>query len=374
MISEELLRKYPTKRIKPVDGMAVTEEVWEEAHEYHRLNQNFHALFSHGPGIVVGLDVIASDPPDTSVYILPGVAVDPAGQTIVLPQPVAYDVGRDLEGLLYILLSHGESRPRRGKGDRGDGPLYIHSEFSIFARTVLPDGPWVELARVDRESREAIFVDAADPLRPGQNEIDLRFRHELRAPQPASIAVCYLGQVQDKGYGLGAIYLGQALSRQGHYRVTVADNTPLAPGVEANTLIYLVGEGDFELNRGQMNGLRNYVERGRGSLLIENVDTAARSAFTKMLKSMGMNLAPIQAGHSLLLNPHLFATPPSGFEAEGAEVLVTDGVIFSPRSYGRLWQGKLQKGDPSREQIRSAIEWGENIIAYAAGRRRLVRR
>ena len=99
---EELLQRYPTKRIKPVDGMAVTSEVWEEAHEYHRQSQGCHALFSHGPGILAGLEVIASDPPDTSVYILPGIAIDPVGQTIVLPQPVAYDIGHEMEGLLYL--------------------------------------------------------------------------------------------------------------------------------------------------------------------------------------------------------------------------------------------------------------------------------
>ena len=49
---EELLQQYPLKRIKPVDGMAVTAEVWEETQEYHRRSQGFLSLFSHGPGIL----------------------------------------------------------------------------------------------------------------------------------------------------------------------------------------------------------------------------------------------------------------------------------------------------------------------------------
>jgi len=159
--SEELLKKIPTKRIKPFDGMAITAHIWDEAHEYHRLQQRFHTLFNHGAGIVTGLEVIASDPPDTEVYVLPGIAVDPLGQIIVLPQPVSYDIGREMEGLLYILLSYGESRPRADEDHpQADDPKYIHAEFSLFARTVLPAGPWVELGRVNRQSRDAPFHNA----------------------------------------------------------------------------------------------------------------------------------------------------------------------------------------------------------------------
>ena len=87
MTTQRLLGDYPLKRISARDGMAVTAQVWREAHKYHRLQTQFHALVSHGPGIVLGLEVIASEPPDSAVYILPGIAVDSEGQTIVLPQP-----------------------------------------------------------------------------------------------------------------------------------------------------------------------------------------------------------------------------------------------------------------------------------------------
>ena len=93
MSIEELLKQYPIRRIQPADGMAVTADVWEEAHEYHRRSQGFHALFSHGAGIVTGLEVIASDPPDTARDILPGIAADQEGQTVIVPPPVAYARG-----------------------------------------------------------------------------------------------------------------------------------------------------------------------------------------------------------------------------------------------------------------------------------------
>ena len=45
MTEAEFLKSLPTKRIKAVDGMAVTADVWEEAHEYHRHQQQLHARY-----------------------------------------------------------------------------------------------------------------------------------------------------------------------------------------------------------------------------------------------------------------------------------------------------------------------------------------
>ena len=369
MTREDLLKEFPAKRIKPLDGMAVTAEIWEEAHEYHRQSQRSHVLFSHGPGIVTGLEVIASDPPDRSVYILPGIAVDPAGQTIVLPQPVAYDFGDEIEGFLYLLMSYKESRPRADKGQ--DGPLYVHDEFSIVARPTLPDVPVVELARLKRDSRAAPLLDAQDPAHPGPNEVDLRFRHEIGAKprKMVTVAVSYLGEVTDKSHGRGAGYLARALNRMDNYLVTVDDGAPLDPSVLAYTLIYLVGEGTFELSRSQMKGLQGYMERG-GTLFIESKDLDAASTFSDYLRTMEVKLETLSPGHPLLLEPFLFAALPPGFETEESpEVQVGEGVIFSTRNYGRLWHGERRDSVPSREEIRSAIEWGANLVAHALKRR-----
>ncbi|MCL4295496.1 MAG: DUF4159 domain-containing protein [Anaerolineae bacterium] len=371
MSREEALQQFPLKKIKANNGMAVTAEVWEEAHEYHTNQQRLHALFSHGPGIISGLDVIASDPPDTSVYILPGIAVDTTGQVIVLPQPVSYDIGDEMEGLLYVLLSYGESRPRPADGaGQADGVMYVHTEFSIFARTTLPGTPVVELARVQRHSREAAFHDAENPSNPGANEIDLRFRQEVGAPRETTVAVCYLGE-GDKQHGRGASYLARALNYSGRYRVLINDDVAVAPGVEKNTLIYLIGTGKFELSRGQINGLTNYVQKGHGTLLIEASNAEAAAAFKNFLSTSGFELETLLSGHRLLTEPFLFGAAPPGYETEGKpQVLVGEGVIFSTCEYGRLWQGERRSGPASREEIRAAVEWGGNIISYALERQR----
>jgi hypothetical protein len=72
-----------------------------------------------------------------------------------------------------------------------------------------------------------------------------------------------------------------------------------------------------------------------------------------------------------LTEPFLFGAPPPGYETQGKpEVLAADGVIFSTCEYGRLWQGERRGGVASREEIRSAVEWGNNILTYALERHR----
>lgn len=369
---EKLLQAYPTRRIKPEDGMAITAEVWQEAHEYHRQSHGFHALFSHGPGILTGLNVIASDPPDTALYILPGIAIDEDGRTIVLTQPVAYDIGHDMDGLLHVMLSYGESRPKGGNGNQQeDAPRYVHDEFSITAQTTLADSTGIELARVRRSNRDSVLVDAQNPALPQADEIDLRFRREVGAPPDVQIAVSYVGEVVDKKHGIGLSYLTQTLNHSGNYRITIEDDVPIGPSIVSNTLIYLVGQGAFELAAGAMNGLRNYVHRVKGTLLIESLDSEAETSFMNFLKAKNMPLEPLAAGHRLLIQPNLFAAPPSGFETQGnPQVSVGEGVIFSTHNYGLVWQGERRGRLATREEIRSAMEWGGNIITYALNRSR----
>lgn len=381
MTQQDLIKMFPNKRISPFDGLSVTAEVWEEAHEYHRLQRQLYALFRHGPGVVAGLKVIASDPPDSSVYILPGIAVDALGQVIVLSEPTAYDVGA-AEGLIYLLLSYGESRPRPDDSGAGeDGPLYVYAEFGIEAGPSLPDASSVELARVRRPDGVAPIVDAQDAAHPGLSEIDMRFRREVgSAPgEAAALAVSYVGGDEVTSHGQGASYLARAVRRWGDCRVWVDRGVPLAPGLERYTLVYLVGQGAFEPSPEEMQVLYDYVQGG-GTLFIESCrrgveDGAppADAAFADMLASLGFALKDLD-DHPMLTEPFLFAAPPPGFETgDGAGVQVGEGVIFSTCDYGCLWQGQRRHGAASREEIRAALEWGSNVVACALERRRRVR-
>lgn len=380
MNKEDLIRMFYAKRVSPFDGMAVTATVWEKAHGYHRHQQQLHALFSHGAGIVTGLEIIASDPPDSTVYILPGVAVDPLGQVVALTEPTAYDVG-EADGQFRLMLNYGESRPKpdHDLGDEG-GPLYVHPEFGVeLGREGLSDVGAVELATIRRRDKTAPIINAKDSEHPGLNEIDMRFRQEVGAAsrETATLAVCYAGREKLIRHGNGVSYLARALRRSGDFRAWVDWDVPLTADLTDYTLVYLVGREAFELPPDETQALYNYVGAG-GTLLIEGCrrgvaegDPPADASFGELLGSLGFSINAMQPDHNLLLEPFLFAGAPPGFDS--GSVQVGDGVIWSTCDYGCLWQGERRDGVPSREEIRSAMEWGANITAYALARRKRIK-
>lgn len=376
MINKDLLETFPSKRIKPIDGMPVTADVWEESHTYHTDQQRYHNLLNHGTGIVTGLDIIASDPPDTSVYILPGIAIDPIGRTIVLPQPLAYDVGENSDGLLYIVMTYGEGRP---KSDGDDGVvLYIKSQFGIEARPTLPEIPFVELARVMRETRDSSILLASDPEHPGMNELDLRFRQSIgvNQPKPIRVGISSAGKVADKHHITGMSSLARALRRTRNLPVWVDKDVALDGNLEDYTLIYMIAEKAFKLSAKETDAVKAYLEAG-GTLLLESCRQAKSGAapasdksFTEMATALGGKLDVLKPGHSLMDDPFLFGEPPVGYEADKVpEVTIGDGIIFSTAGYGRLWLGECRGRSATREEIRAGIEWGHNILQYAAHRK-----
>ena len=384
MDKESLIRMYPARRVSPYDGMAVTASAWAEAHEYHRQCRQLESLFRHGPGILVGLEVIASDPPDSTVYALPGIAVDPLGQVIVVQDPIAFDIA-GAQGLLHLLLTYGESQPRMEQED-GAGPLYVHDEFGLEAQLEVPQSACVELARVRRVDRAAPLTDAQDPLQPGPNEIDLRYRHGATAvlPQVASIGVSFLGEGEGATHGRGAAQLARTLRCLGSVRAWVDTDVTLGDALGQYTLVYMVGQGPFQLEQRPMQALYEYLQTG-GTVLIESCrrseqdrDPPSDASFRDLLASLGVGLSELPAGHSLLEDPYLFAALPAGFETAETTALALGGLAEDPGSvlmstfdYGCLWQGERRDRPATREEIRAALEWGTNLVAYALQRRQV---
>lgn len=358
-----------------MDGLAVTASVWEEAHEYHRQRQRYHNLLLHKSGIVFGLEVVASDPPDSSVYILPGAAVDPEGEVVLVTEPVNFDFGAST-GKLYLLLTYGESRPMQ---DEDDGPAYITSQFSIESATSLgKDVPCTILAEITRE-RGAAIQNAADKEFPGINEIDLRFRQGCTGHgKPEGIhrvAVCYAGSPLEGTSAHGAGSLARALRNVGKH-VWVDDRVPLTSNLEAYSLVYLVGRKDAPLNRDEMNAIYAYLQQA-GTVFIENCTkdqgdelSGIDAFYQELAASYGIQLEEVRRGHPLMGEPHLFTILPGRDESgSSANLLAGGGLIVSSLDLGCLWRGERGGTPVPREEIRNAVEFGENILRYAEERR-----
>jgi hypothetical protein len=375
----DALKVIPNRRIKAADGMAITADVWEEAHDFHRRHQRLHARLAHGAGILAGLEVVASDPADTTIYIRPGLALDPQGDVIILAEPLTYDVGASAEGSLYVLLTFGESRPRAGNGHAAEGaPAFVQQGYGLEAVSSLPAGPHVELARFRRQGRGAALRDASDPAAPRANEIDQRFRRSVRAISPAALclALVHLGGADGGQHLRGAQALARAVSYWNSRPVWVDDNVPAGPNLAPYSLVYLVAHGGFTLNADQMNGLYAYLKAG-GTVLAESdrrdasAAAAADQALADLLGSLGLRPQPFPAGHALLQNPALFMAPPAGFEPgqAGAPLQIAEGVVLSTAGYGCVWAGERRPGPATREEIRAAHELGANLLAFAEARR-----
>jgi hypothetical protein len=193
------------------------------------------------------------------------------------------------------------------------------------------------------------------------------------------VAVSFVGGSAAE-HGQGALYLARALrgskSHPGDLHPWADIGVPLTPGLASYTLVYLVAKGAFQLGRDEMNALYAYLQAG-GTVLFESCrrdvktsDHPADASFSDLQASFGFPLQELPPGHDLLVEPYLFAAPPPGFEMEGVpKVLLGEAagghVILSSCDYGCLWQGERRGRAASREEIRTAMEWGANLIAYA---------
>jgi hypothetical protein len=377
MTLASLLRHNPGRRISAFDGMTVTADVWQEAHEYHRYQQRMHALNGHGTGILAGLEVIAGEPASQTVYILPGAAIDPGGNLIIVEQPAAYDMGRYRDGTLHLLLTYDETRPQPQNGQYGDHPFFVHTGYSVETVVDRPDTPQVELARILRRGHDDPIHNAADLHRPAVNEIDLRFRPEV-APLARStvlVGIAQLSALDDPSHSRGMAHLARSVSMQPEMRVLVNEGVDLSGDLADYTLLYLVAKATFDLEVAEVNNLHEFVRKG-GTLFVESchreggAKPASDDSFANLISVLGSKPQTVKRHDPLLSEPFFFAQPADGYENQGApDLRAGGGVVVSTSDYGCLWQGERRNGGATREEIRAAMEWGHNLLLYAWQRR-----
>ena len=100
--------KFQLKRVNPFQGLVIDADIWRDAHEYHRDQQKLHMLAFHNVGIVGGLEVVANKPPDLSVSIQPGMAVDPEGNIIIVAKTQRYRIQTPEKKTLYLIIQFRE--------------------------------------------------------------------------------------------------------------------------------------------------------------------------------------------------------------------------------------------------------------------------
>lgn len=359
MKDNNALNLLPKLQIKPFDGMTVTAETWAQAHSEHRSKLQAHELIFHGSGIVCGLEVVANDPADQYVFISPGLAVDPAGNVIVLTEPVAFDFGNTMEGELFLVLAHGE---REVAGEQSD-TRYIQNEFVIAARPGMPKRPAVELARITLSARGAAVKNAVNPAHPVIDEIDTRYRAVVKVEEKETVKVglCHLGSTVSEDVLPGWDNLAAECRRSTPYELVIDDQLPISAGLHSYSLIYLAGTGSFKVEEKKVKILMDLLSQGK-AIIAEALDEAADTSFNLLFENLHVKLEPVALNNPLLKKPYCFLTAPEG--NRGSQVLLAKKVVYSTAGYALAWNGKVNGGSGSRSDIRSAQEWGINIIDF----------
>jgi len=381
--------KFQLKRVNPFPGLVIDADTWRDAHNYHRDQQRLHVLAFHKIGIVEGLEVTAHSPPDLSVTIHPGMAVDSEGNVIVVSQAQHYRLQTQKAGVIHLIMQFREVPGEPYQPPEGGQPTRILEAYRIEEREKLPTEPYIELARIDFSRAEKIIIrDAKTPSNPGKNEINLQFRQEATpvAPEKVSAATGGIASRPQEVVTLGHAALGEAredlhrtglqnlireINRQDNLMVNLEENIALDKSINQYQMIYLTGNGGFEVTPEQQAALGSFLKSG-GVIFGEGCSEGEAQlkgakefglAFNQLASQLKCKLGVVQRGHPLLSVVHIFSEIPPG--AEGGMLLEGNHMVYSGSDYGCAWQGGHQDRPLSRDIIRSSFEMGTNIVAYA---------
>ena len=102
----------PPERNRYFTGKFLSEQDFQAEQAYFLEKDKRHARHLHGYGVVCGLHVRPTDPPQPwRVVVEPGLALDPCGREIVVPQPVEHQLRTpDQRGPVYLVIEYLEEK------------------------------------------------------------------------------------------------------------------------------------------------------------------------------------------------------------------------------------------------------------------------
>jgi hypothetical protein len=390
----EDIKNFQLKKVNPFPGLIIDADAWKDAHNYHRDQQRIHILAFHQTGIVEGMGVTASGTADLSVSVQPGLAIDPAGNIIVVLQKQQYRLQTQKSGLIYLIIQFREVPTDPYQPPNGGQPTRLLDAYRIEERDKLPGEAYLELARIDFDTARGAIQDARSSS-PSKNEIDLRFRHlaqQATTERPAvpapvesversvetmAVGHAVLGNADNSLHLAGLQNLMRLLGQQSNVAMTMEASVTLGKDLKRFTLLYLTGKGKFELAAEQQTALSRFLQSG-GTILGEGCTDGTDEGQAKAAKEFGLafnqvatqlkrKLEIVKRGHPLLSAAHVFSEVPAG--AESGVLLEGGHMIYSASDYGCAWQGGHENQPLPRESIRTAFEVGNNIAAYARAAR-----
>ncbi|MEM6400205.1 MAG: DUF4159 domain-containing protein [Cyanobacteria bacterium P01_D01_bin.116] len=377
----------PFDRLQAADGLLINAERWRKAHDYHRLRQNIHYQCLNQPGIVCGLGVRDIPPPSNVqakyrdgrwVQIQPGIAIDLAGNLIVVPKafnfPIDLEVSNTDAILVYLTVSYVDPEDLRSPNSRE----IVREAYRFDQRNSTLKISEIEICRILLQPGQKNITQPNDIFFPGYNNIDLRYRRQAQARPQAIVSIAQVNH-NDAECARNFFNLSYLLqSIESLYPSLRGADEPeqvtLSSKIKDYDLLYLTGDQELSINSVEFESLKNYLNLG-GMLLIDapgNAEALIRStyALAEKLKITLKKSSELRRDHSLRTRPFLFAGLPI-INKKIIEILTGGGIILTVGDLASAW-GLDKELKMPRLAIRTAQEFGINIIHYAWIRRRLI--
>ncbi|MBN4002722.1 DUF4159 domain-containing protein [Nostoc sp. LPT] len=375
------------ERLQAADGLLINAERWRTAHDYHRNRQNAQYQSLNQPGIVCGLgvrDITAPSQVEARyrdgrwVQIQPGIAIDLAGNLIVVP--TSYDFPIDLEVvsseplMIYLVVSYVDPDELR----RGQQRDVVQETYRIDQINSIPASSEIEICRILLQPEHTDITQPADAFFPGYNNIDLRYRRQAQMRPQALVCMAQANHSDPECARnfFSLSYLLQAVEPL-YPSFRGADEpgqVSLAENIQDYDILYLTGGQAISLNSLEFESLRNYLNLG-GVLLVDAPTNAnplieSTQALAQQLESPLRPLEELQRSHPLRTKPFLFAALPM-VNQQQIKLLIGGGIILAIGDLATAWGLDRDLSLP-RLTIRTAQELGINILHYAWKRRQLI--
>jgi len=357
----------PPIRVNPFTGLIIDVDTWSTAHDYHRHHHQLHLLTLHGCGIAHGLDVLPTDPPSDTIVVERGVGIDTAGNVIVLPERQRLTL-EPKEGMYYVCLDYVESVPSVMGAGQGESRGRVVEDFRLRVLSAPPELPALELARVQlQSSTKSAIISPSNPWSPGANEIDCRFRLQV---QPAAcrdisvdLLVCGPAEELDPNHLKGFHCLLRTLASYGLRAVPVAVGDREAPAAD---ILYVTGKGTTKPPAAVLSRISDQLKQG--AWLFADVCGAGPEFVEALQTAVKVDNKGSSETEDAVLGAHfIFGAAPAGASPSG-NIAWARSAVISGRDYGCAWAGRHAKQALSREEIRSALEFGVNIAICASRR------
>ena len=389
-----MIHPFPNPAIAPMerqqvrDGLLLTAERWQRAHDYQRKRQNLHYQSINQPGIVCGLGVwVIPAPKDVAaqyrdnrwVQIQPGIAIDLEGNPIIVPHQIDFRIATELKEsepvTVYIVAQYRDPDLLGTNPDRE----VVQETFRIDERSRPPERSEVELCRVLlQSSQQELLGTPTDVFFPGYGDLDLRYRRQARAKPQGLVQIAQIDS-DDEDCSRNFFNLTYLLR-------AVEDIYPSLKGAESvervtwdenlhtYELLYLTGHRGLSLNNHQFSKLSNYLKSG-GTLLVDAPVESTQliqsvQAIARHLQTPLKSLQEARRDHPLRIKPFLFSALPM-VDENRIQLLSGGGIILAIGNLGGSW-GLDEQLQRSRTEIRTAQELGVNILHFAWKRKQTI--